>query len=147
MCCSNFLADYGSQSVCSPHHPGFTHSLIRICKLGDLQSSVLVRISLVNYFALPNRGRWNLPYQSGNLYRSEIRNRCRAVWKLPAARYGKRARPVEFPGGNPIQRGELEHFHEEGYRRHPAAPRPGSARRSLCDHWKTKVVNIVSSAT
>ncbi|MGD8687133.1 MAG: hypothetical protein PVI74_08210, partial [Syntrophobacterales bacterium] len=25
--------------------------------------------------------------------------------------YGECARPVEFPEGNPIQRGELEHFH------------------------------------
>jgi hypothetical protein len=29
----------------------------------------------------------------------------------PAASYGECARPVEFPEGNPIQRGELEHFH------------------------------------
>jgi hypothetical protein len=28
----------------------------------------------------------------------------------PAASYGECARPVEFPEGNPIQRGELEHF-------------------------------------
>jgi hypothetical protein len=28
------------------------------------------------------------------------------------ADYGECARPVEFPEGNPIQRGELEHFQE-----------------------------------
>ena len=29
---------------------------------------------------------------------------------MVGADYGECARPVEFPEGNPIQRGELEHF-------------------------------------
>jgi hypothetical protein len=30
----------------------------------------------------------------------------------PQADYGECARPVEFPEGNPIQQGELEHFQQ-----------------------------------
>jgi hypothetical protein len=42
---SNFLADHGTQSVCSPHYPGFTHALIRIYRLEGFERSILVNTS------------------------------------------------------------------------------------------------------
>ena len=38
-------------------------------------------------------------------------SRVAPVVSLRSSRYGEYARPVEFPEGNPIKRGELEHFH------------------------------------
>jgi len=43
---------------------------------------------------------------------------------LKSCRYGECARPVEFPEGNPIQQGELEHFQSDaGKRGHADAER------------------------